>query len=47
MPLLPESQKQSGVRVEAKAKERRVVGKGDDAVIIKDTLSDDDDEETL
>jgi hypothetical protein len=31
----------------AKAKERREVGEGDDAVVIEDTSEEDDDEETL
>jgi hypothetical protein len=30
-----------------KAKERREVGEGDDAVIVEDTSDEDDDEETL
>jgi hypothetical protein len=31
----------------AKAKERREIGEGDDTVIVEDTSDDDDDEETL
>jgi hypothetical protein len=32
---------------EAKAKERRKVGEGDDTVVVEDTSEEDDDEETL
>jgi translation initiation factor IF-1 len=41
-PPLPEPQDQSRARVEAKAKEQRIISEGDDTVIVEDTSFDDE-----
>jgi hypothetical protein len=45
-PATPQAQKQPQGKAEAKSKERRVVGEGDDTIVVEDS-SNDEDEETL